>query len=35
MDLYTKVDAGVELSGEDNPDELQFKDLQDSDEPQF
>jgi MoxR-like ATPase len=35
MDLYTKVDAGVELSGEDDPSEIQFLDDETSDEPQF
>jgi len=35
MDLYTKVDAGVELSGEDDPSEIQFLDDEASDEPQF
>ena len=35
MDLYTKVDAGVELSVEDDPSEIQFLDDEASDEPQF
>jgi len=35
MDLYTKVDAGVELSGGDDPSEIKFLDDEDSDEPQF
>jgi len=35
MDLYTKVDAGVEISGEDDPSEIQFLDDETSDEPQF
>jgi len=35
MDLYTKVDAGVELSGEDDPSEIQFLDDETSEEPQF
>ena len=35
MDLYTKVDAGVELSGENDPSEIQFLDDETSDEPSF